>query len=166
MTRPTEALSAKWNDIDLVARTWTIPKDKMKGKIEHVIPLSDQCLEMLKILPHFEDSDFLFPSFKQGKHLSSSAMLKLVKSIGKEMESPKITTHGFRASFKTWTSETQNFDWQAVEFCLAHKIKDKAAAAYHRSNLLDKRKTIISAWSNHCLGLEVENVVFFTKTLK
>ncbi len=159
VTRPTEALSAKWSEFDLEARTWTIPKDKMKGNIEHVIPLSDQCFDMLENLHHFQDSDFLFPSTKQDKHLSSSAMLKLIKTVGKEVEFPDITAHGFRASFKTWTSDTQNFDWQAVEFCLAHKIKDKAAAAYQRSNLLDKRKPIMSAWSNHCTKNEIDNVV-------
>lgn len=159
VTRPTEALSAKWNEIDLEARTWKIPKDKMKGNIEHVIPLSDQCVDMLENLPHIADSDFLFPSTKKDKHLSSSAMLKLIKTIGEKIEFPDVTAHGFRASFKTWTSETQNFDWQAVEFCLAHKIKDKAAAAYHRSNLLDKRKIIMSAWANYCTENEADNVV-------
>jgi integrase len=159
VTRPTEALSAKWSELDLEARTWTIPKDKMKGNIEHVIPLSDQCADMLENLHQFEDSAFLFPSTKKDKHLSSSAMLKLIKTIGEEIEFPDITAHGFRASFKTWTSDTQNFDWQAVEFCLAHKIKDKAAAAYHRSNLLEKRKVIMSAWANHCVEYDADNVV-------
>lgn len=159
VTRPTETLSAKWKEFDLEARTWSIPKDKMKGNIEHVIPLSDQCVEMLENMPRYSWSDFLFPSTKEGKHLSSSAMLNLIKAVGKEIDHPEITAHGFRASFKTWTSDTQNFDWQAVEFCLAHKIKDKAAAAYHRSNLLDKRKVIMSAWANYCSDAEVNNVV-------
>tara|TARA_R110001632_G_scaffold183673_4_gene303739 strand:+ start:989 stop:2239 length:1251 start_codon:yes stop_codon:yes gene_type:complete len=159
VTRPIETLSAQWNEIDLKARTWTIPKSKMKGNIEHVIPLSNQCVDMLETLPHFSNTDFLFPSTIAGNHLSTSALLRLTKTIGKEIGSQDITAHGFRASFKTWTSETQNFDFQAVEFCMAHKIKDKVAAAYDRSNLFDRRKIIVSAWANYCSENKADNVV-------
>lgn len=159
VTRPTEALSAKWEEFDFNSGIWTIPKTKMKGGVAHEIPLSRQCLELLEQIPRFDNSDFLFPSMKKGQHISNSAMLKFVKNVGNEIGFPDITGHGFRASFKTWTSETQNFDWQAVEFCLAHKIKDKAAAAYHRTNLLEKRRVIMSAWANYCFDITQLNVI-------
>ncbi len=159
VTRPNEAVGAKWAEFDIENKTWAIPKERMKGNAEHIIPLSNACLTLLNNIPHIDNQELLFPNTKKGKPITDSAMLKLTKSLGKEIGCPDITDHGFRASFKTWASETQNFDRQAVEFCLAHKIKDKAEASYHRGNLLDKRLIIMNTWARYCLNENRENVI-------
>ena len=70
-------------------------------------------------------------------------MSKLVKELGYNVD-----IHGFRTSFRTWTQEQTNFPREVAEAALAHSIKDKAEAAYARSDLFDKRRMMMDAWAS------------------
>ncbi|MDO5643073.1 MAG: hypothetical protein Q4G26_11920 [Paracoccus sp. (in: a-proteobacteria)] len=120
----------------------------MKSKLAHDVPLSRQAVEVLqetRALSDFSAPDALiFPGTVKGKPLSDATLLKLVREQGYE-----IDIHGFRTSFKTWAQERTNFPREVSEAALAHTIKDKAEAAYARSDLMEKRRALGEAWAGY-----------------
>jgi integrase len=144
-TRTSETLGAKWNEIDLEEKTWTIPADRMKAGKEHRVPLSPRCLEILteaKKLPGSEG--FVFPGQNAKEPLSNMAFHMCLR----RMERTAITPHGFRSSFRNWAAEKTNFPREVCEMVLAHTLKNKAEAAYNRTDLFDKRRTLMEAWES------------------
>ena len=97
----------------------------------------------------------VFPGTKAGKALSDMTLSKLVKELGFDAD-----IHGFRTSFRTWAQERTNFPREVAEAALAHTIKDKAEAAYARSDVFEKRRKMMEAWAMH-LRQEEGKVVLF-----
>jgi len=145
-SRTGEAIGATWAEIDLDARIWTVPADRMKSGKEHEVPLSKRAIEILKALPREKGSVYVFPGARAGKPLSNMAMLELLRG----MNSDGYTTHGFRSSFRDWAGEQSSFPREVIEHALAHRIKDKAEAAYARGTLLPKRQKLMEAWGSYC----------------
>lgn len=160
-SRTQEIRLATWDEINLDEKTWTIPAERMKGGIEHIVPLGKHCLDLLGNLSKIKGEKFIFPSTRSKKPLADMTLLKLSKSIAKDIYNGPITNHGFRTTFRTWVAEQTNFTSEAAEFCIAHKLKDKTEAAYQRSNLLDKRRIIMTAWANYCNDIKADNVLEF-----
>lgn len=144
--RSGEVRLATWNEVDLVRKTWTIPAERMKAGKEHIVPLSDQAIDILKTMEQHRESDLVFPGNKKGRPLSDMAFTQLLR----RMDRIDITAHGFRSSFRDWAGETTAFPREVIEAALAHQLKDKTEAAYFRSNLLDKRRKLMDAWAKHC----------------
>jgi integrase len=145
-TRSAETRLATWNEFDLGRAEWTIPAARMKAKKPHRVPLSKRCLAILneaKLLK-MDDSDLVFPGTKAGRPLSDMTLSKLVKELGID-----AVPHGFRSSFRDWAGEQTNHPREVVEFALAHVIRDKAEAAYARSDLFEKRKKLMADWSDY-----------------
>jgi len=141
--RTGEVIGATWDEIDLAAQTWTVPHERMKAGKQHVVPLPNRAIELLKLLPRFKETPYLFPGARTGRPISNMTMLKLLKqSLGY----PDYTVHGFRSTFRDWAAEETNFPVRAVEYALAHQLKDKVEAAYQRSNLLEQRRELMHAW--------------------
>lgn len=136
-------LGAKPGEIDLSVGTWTIPGNRMKAKVEHTIPLPAVALELVRSRMQ---RGLLFPNDLTGGPLSENAMLALLKRMGFE----HVTVHGFRSTFKDWASETTDFPDDLSEAALAHRIRDKAKAAYKRGAMLEKRRSMMSAWAAYC----------------
>lgn len=136
-------LGASPPEVDLAAGTWTVPWNRMKGKVEHTIPLSPPALALAR---QRMGRPMLFPNDLTAEPLSENAMLALLKRMG----FGHITVHGFRSTFKDWASETTEFPDDLSEAALAHKIKDKAKAAYKRGTMLEKRRIMMIAWSQYC----------------
>jgi integrase len=136
-TRSGEVLHAKWGEIDLAAKTWTIPAGRMKAGKEHRVPLSARALEVLASLPR--ESERLFP-------LTHTAMLELLRRMGHE----SVTVHGFRSSFRDWASERTNFPEIVAEQALAHAVGSKVQRAYHRTDLYEKRRRLMAHWAEWC----------------
>jgi integrase len=143
--RTGEALGARWDEIDLKARMWTVPAERMKAGREHRVPLSPRAIAILNELASFRVNDFVFPGTKRGKSLSDMALLMLLRDLH-----PGITTHGFRSTFKDWCAEQTNTPNFVSEAALAHIVADKVEAAYRRSELLEKRRTLMEAWARFC----------------
>ncbi len=144
-TRSGEAREAVWSEFDLSNAVWTIPAARMKAKKPHRVPLSARCLAILeeaKTLKR-EGDDLVFPGSKDGKPLSDMTLSKLVKELGIE-----AVPHGFRSSFRDWAGATTAHPREVIELAMAHGIKDKAEAAYARSDLFDKRRMLMDDWSN------------------
>lgn len=140
--RSGEVRGMTWAEIDLEAGIWTIPADRMKAGKEHRVPLSDAALSLLG--ERSEDNAIVFASeTKRGKPISDMSMTAVLRRMGFD----GITVHGFRSTFRDWAGETTGFPREVIEAALAHGIKDKAEAAYARSDLFDKRRTLMEAWA-------------------
>lgn len=152
--RTSEVLGAKWDEIDLDERIWTIPAIRMKKKIAHTIPLSDQAMSLLSKMYEHKISDYVFPNLSNGKHLSPAGMSSVLKRMQK-IESWKdeigrdISTHGFRTTFRTYIANETTFNGEIAEFALSHKLKDKVQAAYQQGNLLKKRRCMMQHYSDY-----------------
>lgn len=150
--RTSEVLGATWGEIDLLARTWTIPAARMKAGREHRVPLSDAAVAVLRgqrPADNFHDfaiDGLIFPGAKPGRPLSNMAFLMLLRRMGRD----ELTGHGFRSTFSDWASERTGFAAEVREMSLAHAISDKVEAAYRRGDLFTKRRQLIEAWAKFC----------------
>lgn len=144
--RSMEARGALWAEIDLDARTWTVPASRMKAKREHKVPLCDEAVAILTTMQKWrqKNSDHVFPGIRGGL-LSDVAINKTLHAIA-----PDVTVHGFRSSFRDWGAETTAFPGAVLEIALAHVNKDKTEAAYQRSDLYQRRVELMTAWGRHC----------------
>lgn len=144
-TRTGETLGAKWDEIDLDRRLWTIPGGRMKGGKQHRVPLSDPALDVLAQMAEIRSGEFVFPGMKPGRPLSQMSLLMLLR----RMNYGHVTVHGFRATFKTWATEhVPSYPWEVVEQALAHTMSNAVAAAYQRGDLLAKRRELMETWSD------------------
>lgn len=145
-TRSGETREAVWTEFDLDKKVWTIPASRMKAKKPHRVPLTDRCMAILKEAEALkqDNSDLVFPGTRADKPLSDMTLSKLMK----ELAIPAVP-HGFRSSFRDWAGEQTHHPREVIEFALAHVIKDKAEAAYARSDLFEKRRTLMEDWSNY-----------------
>jgi integrase len=154
--RTSEVIQAKWAEIDLAARVWTIPASRMKSGKEHRVPLCDRSVKIFEDLPREIDNEYVFIGGKTGAPLSNMAMLELVRELR-----PGITVHGFRSTFRDWAAEKTNYPNHVVEMVLAHAIGDKVEAAYRRGDLFDKRRRLMAEWARYSessLDTEADNV--------
>ena len=147
-SRSGEARLARWDEIDLDAAEWTIPAERMKAKRDHRIPLSGRAVELLREARVLDDGlGLVFPGTKSGKPLSDATLSKLVRELGFDVD-----VHGFRTSFKTWTQEQTNTPREVSEAALAHTVRNKAEAAYARSDLFEKRRKLMERWASYLEG--------------
>ncbi len=146
--RSGEARGARWSEIDLDARTWTIPASRMKASVEHRVPLSDAALEVLRRAMALNDnSGLVFPSpYKPGRELSDMTLTKLLRDKGL---AEVATVHGFRTSFRTWCMETTETPWAVGEAALAHTLGNSTEQAYARSTLFDRRRGLMRQWADY-----------------
>jgi len=142
--RTGEVIGTRWSEIDLEAKLWTIPAERMKAKREHRVPLTSKVVEILKALPR--EADFVFPGGHKGAPISNMAMAQLLKRVGRD----NITVHGFRSAFRDWAAERTNYANHVIEMALAHVIGDKVEAAYRRGDLFAKRSRLMGDWARFC----------------
>lgn len=145
--RSGETRGMTWGEVDLDAKVWTIPAGRMKAAKEHRVPLTDSTLPLLGQCPEGTPDDALIfgSEAKPGKPISDMSMTAVLR----RMERTDITVHGFRSTFRDWAGETTGFPREVIEAALAHGIKDKAEAAYARSDLFDKRRKLMEAWASY-----------------
>ena len=169
--RSGEVRGARWSEIDLKNKLWTIPGARMKAGKQHVIPLNDAALKNLQSLPRFEGVDLVFPGFRQGV-LSDATIGKVIKTlhlsdcnsgsgtgfVDKDSGGRVITCHGFRSTFRDWAAEQTAFPREVIEHCLAHQLKDKAEAAYQRKTSIPKREKLMQFWADYCSKVPVVEV--------
>ena len=146
--RSGEARGANWDEIDLEGATWTLPGSRMKAGLEHRVPLSDQILDVLMLARELEDgSGLCFPSpLRPGRMLSDMTMTNILRKSGL---ADRATVHGFRTSFKTWTMEQTDTPWAVGEAALAHQLGGSVEQAYARTDLFDRRRTLMKQWADY-----------------
>lgn len=148
LTRPIEASSAEWCEIDFKKKTWTIPAEKMKTRKTHIVPLSTQTLNVLNVIKEFTGNDkYIFQSPRTiDKPMNSQTVNKALIDIGYKN---KLTGHGLRAIGSTYLNEYEPMiSPDIIEACLSHGIKDQVRRAYNRSDYLEQRKPIMQLWGD------------------
>ena len=148
--RSGEARGATWGEVDLDAKVWAVPASRMKAKVAHRVPLSDRAIAILEgQRKHPHQSDLLFPS-PRGLVLSDMVLTKFLRDQNAKSSEPGriATAHGFRASFRDWASEN-GYPRDLAERALAHTVRDATEAAYHRTDLLQQRRSMMEAWARH-----------------
>lgn len=140
--RSGEIRGATWSEINFIDQTWTIPKERMKANREHTVALSSQAIDLLKSIIPSSNSQLIFPS-PNDKQLSDMAMNQLLRRL----QIPAVP-HGFRSTFRVWCAEQTNYPREMAEFSLAHTIESKTEAAYLRTDMLEKRRTMMQDWAN------------------
>lgn len=143
--RSSEALEASWGEIDLGRRLWTVPASRMKARTEHVVPLSEQAIELLQTLqPDVPDPrDRVFSV--AGATRSNIAMSMLLR----RMKVDHATVHGFRSTFRDWAGDETSFPRELVEQALAHTISNKAERAYRRGTAIERRRELMELWATY-----------------
>jgi integrase len=157
--RTGEVIGAQWNEMDLAKGVWTIPAERMKAAREHRVPLNAEAIALLEGLPRI--GELVFPGMRRGKPLSNMALLQTLR----RMKRNDLTAHGFRSSFRDWAAEMTSFPREVIEASLAHTIGTQVERAYLRSDLFEKRRQLMAAWGQHCVGIKLDtNVVSLKKT--
>jgi integrase len=152
--RTGEVLGARWGEIDLAGKVWTVPADRMKAGREHRVPLSDASLAVLESVRPLaltmhgqpEPSAPVFPGPRRALPMSNMTMLMLLR----RMKRNDLTAHGFRSTFSDWAAERTSYAREVVEMALAHTIENKVEAAYRRGDLFEKRRQLMQAWAQFC----------------
>lgn len=168
--RSANVRAMKWKQLDLEVGMWIIPgkgqkteeksdeksavKQRMKAGVEHRVPLSARCLEILRSRPDFEAKDksnkFVFPS-PRGGSLSDMAFSSLMREMNfKDVNGDRCVPHGLRSTFTDWAHERTDYPEPAIEMALAHTIPDAVVAAYRRGKLLTKRYQLMEDWATFC----------------
>ena len=147
--RSSEVLNATWDEFDLENKVWTIPANRMKAGVEHKIPLTDKMIELIRSLSKL--NDYVFAGNKNNRPLSNMAMLTMMRKMGyiKDGDLPAYVPHGFRSSFRDWCEEQSNYPHGVIERALAHTIPSLTERAYNRSDLFDKRRSLMQAWGKY-----------------
>ena len=165
-TRTSEVLEAQWHEVDREAATWTVPATRMKARRLHRVPLSDQALAILDSVPSVHGSEYVFPGARTGKPLSNMALLQVMRGLGHGVGGKRsdAVPHGFRSSFRDWSSERTGAPHAVIEAALAHVAGDATVRAYARSDLFDRRRELMQAWSNYLDQMPAQNVVPITRS--
>lgn len=147
--RPGELRKAEWSEIDFDAAIWRVPAAKMKGRVEHVAPLSRQALELFQLAQELTgDGRFVFPSIRTPMRcMSENTVTGALRRLGFSGE--EMTAHGFRAMASTLLNESNKWSRDAVERSLAHKDNDKVRAAYHRGAHWNERVEMAQWWADY-----------------
>lgn len=148
-TRTGEVLGATWTEIDMDAKVWTIPGERMKAGAVHRVPLPDPALALLRKMAaiRVKGCELVFRGQLAGKPLSNMAMAMVLRRMKVD-----ATPHGFRSTFRTWVAEQTRFPHDVAEAALAHTQGDRVVAAYQRGDLFDKRRELMTEWAKYCEG--------------
>lgn len=161
-TRKSESRFAKWSEINFKDRTWTIPGDRMKGGLEHCVPLSARAIEILREMEKIRVNGFayVFPCEKwKGRPMSDSIVMKFlreelnhpVKFVDAKTGEP-VSVHGLRGTFSTFMGDERDgvYSKELIEICLAHKDTNAVAAAYQHGTKFERRRAVMEDWAKHC----------------
>ena len=147
MTRPAEAATTRWADIDFDKRIWTIPPERMKKRRPHTIPLTEQALGLLETLkPHSGHREYVFPADRNPRtHANSQTANMALKRMGFQ---DRLVSHGMRSMASTILNE-HGWDPELIEVALAHIDKDEVRSAYNRADYIERRLPMMAWWSEH-----------------
>jgi integrase len=152
--RTGEVLGARWGEVDLENKVWTVPAERMKAGRDHRVPLSDAALAVLKEVRPLalmrggnpDPAAPVFPGLRRALPMSNMVMLMLLR----RMKRTDLTAHGFRSTFSDWAAECTAYPREVIEMALAYTVENKVEAAYRRGDLFEKRRQLMNAWARFC----------------
>ena len=163
--RTDAVLKATLDQIDLDDAVWTVPLENLKDRVHREegfrVPLSPRTIEIVREMQAARISGFVFPGQAHGKPYSNMAFLMLLKRMNagadKKWIDPAsgrpITAHGFRATFRTWAEEVGTVPHAVIEQAMGHQVGGQVERAYRRTDLLEKRRSLMDAWAAHGASL-------------
>ena len=147
-SRSGELRGALWSEVDLDSATWTITGDRMKAGKAHRVPLSRRALEVLQEARSFGNGNgLIFPGPRSGRPLSDVTFTRMLWRLGFD-----FVPHGLRSAFRDWAAEQTDAPRAVMETALAHAVGNATEAAYARSDLFDRRRALMEAWSEFLSG--------------
>jgi integrase len=154
-TRSGEARGARWNEVDLTEKLWTIPEGRMKGGKAHRVPLNAAAMLVLEEMNPLKrkPNDLVFPGGSKTNPLSDVAVSKALHTLR-----DGLTVHGFRSTFRDWCAEGIGCAREVAEAALAHTNKNKVEAAYARTDHLERRQELMAAWGRYLEPVAVDIV--------
>lgn len=170
-TRPGAIRFMTWAEVDLNARLWTVQAGRQSSKIPRRdgpkrVPLTEEMVALLNGVPRQADSDLVFWA-PRGGALSDATLAKLLRTIHEadlraggtgfvDAKTGEVAVpHGTRSSFKVWATDHTNYDWSLSEAALWHKLGSKVEQAYARSDVVEKRRKMMSDWGAFVTGSPV-----------
>jgi integrase len=147
MVRSSEAAKASWDEIDFENMLWEIPAERMKMKVKHTVPLTQQVLNLLELVkPLTGERKYIFPADRHPNQPSGSERAnKALQRIGFK---GRLVAHGMRSLASTTLNE-KGFDGDVIEAALAHQEENEVRRAYNRSKYLERRRKLMYWWSEH-----------------
>ena len=157
--RSGEVRGAAWSEIDLDKALWVIPAERMKMSREHRVPITPSVVSLLKALPRLDGNNLVFPAARGGQlsDMTLSATMKRIHQAEIDAQRPGFVDraskrpavpHGLRSTFRDWVAECTNFPGDMAEVSLAHKISSAVESAYRRGDMIEKRRSMMAAWSD------------------
>lgn len=151
-SRSGEARGARWDEIDAIGAAWNIPGARMKRGEPHRVPLSDEAMSIITATRGL-DPVYVFPSSQSARDGTARPMSDMAfKLLYSRMQVEGFTTHGFRSAFRDWCSEAAKADPELAEAALSHATGNAVTRAYARSDLFDRRRALMEAWSQYVTG--------------
>lgn len=139
---------AEWSEIDFVKKIWTIPPSHTKTKQEHRVPLPDQAIDLLRSMDQLADNPKIFPS-PRGGALSDMALSAITRGMKERGElTVDVVPHGFRSTFRDWAAEQTSYPDEIRKAASSHTVGDAVQKAYQRTDLLEKRRSLMRDWAN------------------
>lgn len=156
--RPGIVASAHWDEIDEENAEWAVPAKKMKTRQEHIVPLPEQALEILRTMKAYRASGYVFPPLARQTtpHLHRDALSAALRRMGFQ---GRHATHGFRAMLRTMARERLGVDMDVLEAQLAHAKRGEVQKAYDRTTFDDKRRKVMQAWADYLDNLRDDAAV-------
>ena len=142
--RSGEVLGARWSEIDLAAKVWTVPAERMKAAREHRVPLVCRALAILEKLSEARTGELVFEGQRTGRPVSPVAVRRCLPA------EDSVTVHGFRSAFRDWCGNETHFPREIAEQALAHAVGNEVERSYRRGDALEKRRELMQAWGRYC----------------
>lgn len=136
---------------------WVVPAERMKGGKEHRVPLTDDALKAIAAIPAEGQERFLFPGLNG--RLSDASIAKVLRVNGIHDATP----HGFRSAFRDWAGDCTGYPRELIEEALAHQVGNAVERAYRRSDALEKRRALLEAWADFCMGRAGQVIPFASR---
>jgi integrase len=160
--RTTELRAGKWNELENLdenSAQWRVPAERMKMRLEHLVPLSRQAVAVLRELRTLSGSSpNIFPSPGKGGCMSSNTMLYALYRMGYHR---RATTHGFRAVASTILNESNLFNRDWIERQLAHVERNEVRRAYNAAEWMPNRRRMMQWWADHITAMALEGIKIF-----
>jgi integrase len=148
--RTTEVRGMTWSEVDLQAKEWTVPRERMKMKKPHRVPLTDRMIAILQEFGPRDADDYVFPGDRPGRPISENTMLNFLQ----KSEGHAVTVHGFRSSFSDWVRDETDFSKDLAEAALAHAVGSAVERSYVRTDFFARRRNLMDAWDQYCASHE------------
>lgn len=154
-SRSGEVRGMEWGEVDLEARMWTIPAERMKAGKEHRVPLTDAAVAILEGIERRDDSPYIFAA-QRGGMLSDMSISAVMRRMPGEWLDPRsgrpAVPHGLRSTFRDWVAETTDYPREIAEIALAHQVGNEVERAYRRGDMAEKRRALMTEWADYCLS--------------